>query len=151
MHRRAGTVIAFLIYSTAALCGSDVSGELKQLLKERIDAISTRDTAVLSRICTKDYQVIGSAGEKMTLADLKQAVMQTETPVKLTTILSYQPFIAEDESMAFATFEIEEEVVLDKQDIVKNSLIITEIYKKDKSRWKIQLTHTSQKICLLPD
>jgi hypothetical protein len=45
-----------LIYSTAALCGSDVSAELKQLLKERVDAISTRDTAVLSKICTRDYQ-----------------------------------------------------------------------------------------------
>jgi hypothetical protein len=151
MPCHAQIILLFLIFSTGALCGSDVSGELKQLLKERIDAISTRDTVALTRICTRDYQVIGSAGEKMTLPELKQAVMQTETPVKLTTILSYQPFIAEDESMAFATFEIEEEVVLDKQDIVKNNLIITEIYKKDKSRWKIQLTHTSQKICLLPD
>jgi hypothetical protein len=51
--------------------------------------------------------------------------------------------------MAFATFEIEEEVAQDSRNITKNDLIITEIYKKEKGRWKIQLTHASQKICLL--
>jgi hypothetical protein len=87
----------------------------------------------------------------MNLAELKKAVVESETPVKLVTILSFQPFIAEDESMAFATFEIEEEVAEDSRDIAKNSLILTEIYKKERSRWKIQLTHASQKICLLPN
>ena len=136
-----------LLFPSSLFCQSDIPAVLKELLKERINAISSKDTSALNRLCTKNYQAINSAGVKMTLGELKTAVMKTETPVKQSTILSYQPFIAEDESMAFATFEIEEEIVKDKQNISKNSLIITEIYKKEKNRWKIQLTHTSEKVC----
>jgi hypothetical protein len=64
----------------------------------------------------------------MAVSELKKEVMEAETPVKLSTILSYQPFISEDESMAFATFEIEEEIAHDSRNITKNDLIVTEIY-----------------------
>jgi heat shock protein HspQ len=146
-HAKMFTFLGIFLYVSPAFCQSDIPAALKQLLKERIDAISNKDTSTLNRICTKNYQIINSAGMKMTLSELKTSVIKTETPVKLSTILSYQPFIAEDESMAFATFEIEEEIVKDRQNIIKENLIITEIYKKEKNRWKIQLTHTSQKVC----
>jgi hypothetical protein len=100
-----------LLFPSSLFCQSDIPAVLKELLKERINAISSKDTSALNRLCTKNYQAINSAGVKMTLGELKTAVMKTETPVKQSTILSYQPFIAEDESMAFATFEIEEEIV----------------------------------------
>jgi hypothetical protein len=136
-----------LLFPHAPFCQSGIPSVLKELLKTRINAISSKDTSALSSLCTKNYQAINSAGVKMTLSELKASVMKTETPIKQSTILSYQPFIAEDESMAFATFEIEEEIVRDKQNVSKNSLIITEIYKKEKNRWRIQLTHSSEKVC----
>jgi hypothetical protein len=138
---------AIVFFPSTAPCQSGVSTTLKQLLRERIDAIASRDTNTLNRICTKNYQTINSAGIRMTFAELKASVIKTQTPIKQSTILSFQPFIAEDESMAFATFEIEEDIVKDSQNISKNSLIITEIYKKEKNRWKIQLTHSSEKVC----
>jgi len=133
-----------------AFCQQDIPAALKLLLKDRIDAMSNKDTSTLSRVCTKNYLSITSAGVQMTLPELKKAALHSETPVKQSTILSFQPFIAEDETMAFATYEMDEEIVRDRQDIVKNDLIITEIYKKEKNRWKTQLTHTSQKICDVP-
>ena len=149
-HTEMLTFLSIFFCFSPAFCQSDIPAALKQLLKERIDAISNKDTSTLNRICTKNYQIINSAGVKMTLPELKTSVIKTETPVKLSTILSYQPFIAEDETMSFATFELEEEIVKDRQNIIKNDLIITEIYKKEKNKWKTQLTHTSQKICLIP-
>jgi hypothetical protein len=151
MPSRARLFVFLLMLSLpgTAFCQSDLPATLKALLKERIDAISKKDTTALNRICTKNYQFISAAGVQMSIMEMKKAVVDAETPVKLSTILSYQPYIAEDESMAFATFEIEEEVAQDSRNITKNDLIITEIYKKEKGRWKIQLTHASQKICLL--
>jgi hypothetical protein len=149
-HVKMLTFLSIFFYFSPAFCQSDIPAALKQLLKDRIDAISSKDTSTLNKICTKNYQIINSAGVKMTLPELKTSVIKTETPVKLSTILSYQPFIAEDETMAFATFELEEEIVKDRQNIIKNDLIITEIYKKEKNKWKTQLTHTSQKICMIP-
>jgi hypothetical protein len=150
---RAGSavILGVLLLPSIAFCQSGPSLVLKNLLKERIEAISRKDTGALDRICARNYQFINSAGEKMAIAELKKEVMEAETPVKLSTILSYQPFITEDESMAFATFEIEEEIAGDSRNITKNDLIVTEIYIKEHARWKTLLTHTSQKICLLPN
>lgn len=143
--------LTVLLLPSIVFCQPDLPLVLKNLLKERIEAISRKDTGSLNRICAKNYQFINSAGVKMAIAELKKEIMEAETPVKLSTILSYQPFITEDESMAFATFEIEEEIAGDGRDITKNDLIVTEIYIKEHSRWKTLLTHTSQKICLLPN
>ncbi len=143
--------LTVLLLPSIVFCQSDLPLVLKNLLKERIEAISRKDTGALNRICARKYQFINSAGVKMAIAELKKEIMEAETPVKLSTILSYQPFITEDESMAFATFEIEEEIAGDSRDITKNDLIVTEIYIKEHSRWKTLLTHTSQKICLLPN
>lgn len=136
---------------SAGTCQSTVSATLKQLLIDRINAVSNKDTVALDKICTKNYQIISSTGEKSDLTGLKNALSKNGSPIKLCTILSYQPFIAEDESMAFALFEIEEDFVGENQKITKNSLIVTEIYKKEKGRWKTQLSHISQKICLFPN
>jgi hypothetical protein len=132
-------------------CQSSVAATLKQLLIDRINAISSKDATALDGICTKNYQIISSTGAKFDLIGLKNALGQNSSPIKLCTILSYQPFIAEDESMAFALFEIEEDLVGENQKISKNNLIVTEIYKKEKGRWKTQLSHISQKICLFPN
>jgi hypothetical protein len=132
-------------------CQSTVAATLKQLLIDRINAISNKDATALENICTKNYQIISSTGTKFDLPGLKNALEKNSSPIKLCTILSYQPFIAEDESMAFALFEIEEDFVGENQKITKNNLIVTEIYKKEKGRWKTQLSHISQKICLFPN
>lgn len=150
-HAGSFIVLGILLLPSIVSCQSDPSLVLKNLLKERIEAISRKDTGALNRICARNYQFINSAGVKMAIVELKKEVMEAETPVKLSTILSYQPFITEDESMAFATYEIEEEIAEDSRDIAKNDLIVTEIYIKEHSRWKTLLTHTSQKICLLPN
>lgn len=127
-----------------------VSGVLKQLLMDRVDAISKKDTAALDKICTKDYQMISSSGNTYKLPDLKKVVMNSESQIKQSSIISYQPFIISDEQLAFAIFEIEEELVDQNQRLSQNSLIVTEIYRKEKAKWKIQLSHISQKICALP-
>jgi|GEM_PF-2095520 hypothetical protein len=143
-------VLVMCAFSTGN-CQSAVSATLKQLLIDRINAISNKDTFALDKICMKNYQIISSTGEKFDLIGLKNALLKNGSPIKLCTILSYQPFIAEDESMAFALFEIEEDFVGENQKISKNSLIVTEIYKKEKGRWKTQLSHISQKICSFPN
>ena len=147
----AAFLCGMVLFPSVAFCQSNLPALLKNLLKERIEAISRRDTGALEKICSKGYQFINSAGVKMDIAELKKEVMEAETPVKLSTILSYQPFITSDESMAFATFEVEEEIAGDSRNIIKNDLLVTEIYIKEHSRWKTLLTHTSQKICLVPN
>jgi hypothetical protein len=122
---------------------------LKKLFMNRIDAFSRNDTAELKSICTKNYQLINSAGMRMSGEEAFQSVRNQKDQVKSCVILSFQPFIAEDESMAFAISEIEEEVMHDTR-VVKNSLIVTEIYRKANKKWKIQLTQMSQKTCTAP-
>jgi len=39
----------------------------------------------------------------------------------------------------------------ENQKITKNNLIVTEIYKKEKGKWKTQISHMSQKICSFPN
>jgi hypothetical protein len=144
-------VVLVLCAFSIGNCQSTVSATLKQLLINRINAISNKDAAALDEICTKNYQIISSTGTKFDLSGLKNALAKNNSPIKLCTILSYQPFIAEDESMAFALFEVEEDFVGENQKITKNNLIVTEIYKKEKGKWKTQISHISQKICSFPN
>ena len=146
-----GFVMLVLCTFSIGNCQSNVAATLKQLLIDRINAISNKDAAALDEICTKNYQIISSTGTKFDLVGLKNALAKNSSPIKLCTILSYQPFIAEDESMAFALFEIEEDFVGENQKITKNNLIVTEIYKKEKGKWKTQISHISQKICSFPN
>ena len=144
-------IILVLCAFSIGNCQSTVAATLKQLLINRINAISNKDAPALDEICTKNYQIISSTGTKFDLVGLKNALAKNSSPIKLCTILSYQPFIAEDESMAFALFEVEEDFVGENQKITKNNLIVTEIYKKEKGKWKTQISHISQKICSFPN
>jgi hypothetical protein len=125
------------------------SSNLKKMLIGRIEAISRNDTVELTNLCVKNYQLITSTGTKMNMDEVIKTMANQKNQIKSYVILSYQPFIAEDESMAFAISEIEEEIVKDKT-ILKNNLIVTEVYRKVNKKWKIQLTHVSQKICNFP-
>jgi hypothetical protein len=143
--------VSILLAAPIASAKTAFSLALKQLLIDRINAISKKDTLALNQICTKNYQIIGSLGTKTDLAGLKSELFKNDSPIQLCTILSFQPFITEDESMAFALFEIEEDVVGDNRHVVKNNLLVTEIYKKEKGKWRTQLSHVSQKICSFPN
>jgi hypothetical protein len=143
--------VSILLAAPIASAQTAVSLAIKQLLIDRINAISKKDTLALNQICTKNYQIIGSLGTKTDLAGLKSELFKNDSPIQLCTILSFQPFITEDESMAFALFEIEEDVVGDNRHVVKNNLLVTEIYKKEKGKWRTQLSHVSQKICSFPN
>lgn len=125
------------------------SSDLKKMLIGRIEALSRNDTVALMNLCVKNYQLITSTGTKMDMEDVVKNMANQKNLIKSYVILSYQPFIAEDESMAFAISEVEEEIVRDKT-ILKNNLIVTEVYRKVNKKWKIQLTHVSQKICNFP-
>jgi hypothetical protein len=142
----------FLLFFMLSLCQSQPAqiAPFKQCLIDRMDAISKRDTGNLNKTCTPDYRLISSSGSTYDLKELKKAIVASESQIKLSTIVSYQPFIVADESMAFAVCEIEENLVGENQKITKNNLIVTEIYRKEKGKWKIQLTHISQKICAYP-
>jgi hypothetical protein len=123
--------------------------DLRDLFTKRIEAFSKNDTAGLRTLCTKDYIFINATGSKMNFEDVTKKVAASKNQIKSYVILTYQPYVAQDESMAFAVSEIEEEVLQDKT-IVKSSLLITEIYRKENKKWKIQLTQISQKICDYP-
>jgi hypothetical protein len=125
------------------------TSDLLKLFTKRIEAFSKSDTVELITICTKDYQCINSIGQKMTLEEIKQAIINQKIQIKSYEILSFQPFLAEDQSMAFVVSEVQEEIVQNKT-VLKNNLIITEIYRKAKGKWKILLTQLSQKICTYP-
>jgi hypothetical protein len=141
--------VAFSVIMPNAFANEVTSSDLVKLLTRRIEAFSKGDTAELVNICTKDYQCINSIGHKMTMEEIKQTIITQKNQMKAYEILAFQPFVAEDESMAFAVSEVQEEIVQDKI-IIKSSLIITEIYRKVKGKWKIQLTQISQKICNYP-
>jgi hypothetical protein len=151
IFNKASSVLMLLCAFSTGNCQSTVAATLKQLLIDRINAVSNKDASALDTICMKNYQIISSTGTKFDLTGLKSALANNKSPIKLCTILSYQPFITEDESMAFGLFEIEEDFVGENQKISKNNLIVTEIYKKEKGRWKTQLSHISQKICSFPN
>jgi Zn-dependent M16 (insulinase) family peptidase len=122
------------------------TSELRKLLTSRIEAFSKNDTVELKNICTKDYQFINSTGSKFNREEMKKIIANQKQQIKSYVIQTFQPFVAENESMAFVVSEIDEEILQDKT-IVKNSLIVTEIYRKENKDWKIQLTQISQKIC----
>jgi hypothetical protein len=125
------------------------TSDLMNLFKNRIEVFSKGDTVELNNICTKDYQCINSIGTKMNIDEIKKYVSSQKRQIKAYEILTFQPFVAKDESIAFVVSEIQEEIVQDKT-IIKNSLIVTEIYRKVNRSWKIQLTQISQKICNYP-
>jgi hypothetical protein len=140
---------AISLITTTASAKDVTTADLKKLSMSRIEALAKVDTTALRGICAKDYQFINSVGSRMSLAELTKSVIGQKKQMKSYVILTFQPFIAEDESMAFAVSEIEEEILQDKA-VVKNSLILTEIYRKENGSWKVQLTQTSQKICNYP-
>ena len=53
--------------------------------------------------------------------------------------------------MVFAIAEVTEEVVESPAVPVTNNLLVTEVYMKVSGKWKIQLTHISQKMCFFPE
>jgi hypothetical protein len=143
-------IIAVISIMMASLFAKDVTtSDLLKLFTRRIEALSKGDTVELNNICTKDYQCINSIGQKMTIEEIKQTIINQKIQIKEYEIVSFQPFLAEDESMAFAVSEVQEEIVQNKTTI-KNGLIVTEIYRKAKGTWKILLTQISQKICKYP-
>jgi hypothetical protein len=137
-------VIGIMI--TNVLAKEVSTSELLTLATKRIEAISKSDTNELNNICTKDYQCINSIGDKLAIGELKKTIIAQKAQINSYEILSYQPFVTEDELIAFAVAEIQENIIENKIEI-KNSLIITEIYRKEKGKWKILLTQISQKIC----
>jgi hypothetical protein len=142
-------ILTLGIAATDAVAKDTAASSLKKLLVSRIEAFSRSDTVELKNICTKNYQLINSAGMRMNIDEAFQYSRKQKNQIKSYVILSFQPFIAEDESMAFVISEIEEQVVQDTM-LVKNSLLLTEIYRKVNKTWKIQLTQLSQKICNAP-
>jgi hypothetical protein len=139
---------AFLIGMLSLNAGAKepLTDELKALFIGRIEAFAKCDSSKVSALCTKDYQFISSSGNKYTVTQIPQLFNGQVNQMKSYTILSFQPYFIEHESMSFVIAEIEEEV-LDGTLISKNSLIITEIYRKENKKWKIQLTQQSQKSC----
>lgn len=118
---------------------------LKKLLINRIDAVIRKDTAALNQICSKDYKLISINGERVTLEQYKKQTLSRFSPIRSYTVLSFQPFVADDESMAFAISEVEEEMV-HNNGIIKNNLIITEVYIKERYFWRTQMTHITRKV-----
>ena len=140
-------IIGVLFLSASG--GNTLTTELKQLFINRLDVFASNDSVRLNALCTGNYQFINSFGSTYTVPQLKDLFRTRNKQIKSYEILKFQPFVDEYASMAFTVSEIEEEV-LDGKTILKNSLIITEIYRKEKKKWKIQLTQISQKICNVP-
>jgi hypothetical protein len=146
---KTATILLFLC--SPGFCQGDPGSTIKHMLIDRIDAMAKKDVHSLEALCTKDYRIISPSGNSLNLKELESAVSSNKSQIKSYTILSFQPFIVEDEAMAFALYEVEEDIVDENLKIAKSNLIITEIYRKEKSKWKTQLTHTSQKTCSYPN
>jgi len=120
--------------------------ELKGLMKLRLDAFAQRDTANLSTLCTENYQLITPTGSQLDLKKTKDIIINSPVKVKGITLVTFQSYVKGYESFAFSVAEVKEDVVEDNR-LVVNNLLVTEVYIKERGRWKIQLTHTSQKAC----
>ena len=124
---------------------------LKELCKSRITAFAQYDTGSLDAICTVDYRLITQSGTKMDLEKLRKSIAVKTMKISSFTLLSFQSFVANDQSMAFSIAEVTEEIVGGASIPVINNLLVTDVYVKDDGRWKIQLTHISQKMCVFPE
>lgn len=123
--------------------------ELKGLMKLRLDAFVQRDTAKLSILCTENYQLITPTGSQLDLKKTKDIIINSPVKIKGVTLVTFQSYVKGHESFAFSVAEVKEDVVEGNRFVV-NNLLITEVYIKERGRWKIQLTHTSQKACFFP-
>jgi hypothetical protein len=150
MRTKTALVAALMCIAASNVFAKDVAtADLKKLFVLRIEAFSKIDTVALMDLCTKDYQLVNSVGTKMNINEVMQNIASQNKQIKSYVILTFQPFVAEDESMAFAISEVSEEI-LQGETITKNNLIVTEIYRKIGKKWKIQLTQIAQKICNYP-
>jgi excinuclease UvrABC helicase subunit UvrB len=150
MKTKIVVILAMLGVAMPGAFAKDATGSLlKKMFMSRIEAFSKNDTAEMRKLCTKNYQLINSTGTKMNIEEVKQYNKNQKEQIKSYVVLTFQPYIAQDESMAFAISEIEEEITHDTT-AIKNNLIMTEIYRKVNNKWKIQLTQISQKICGYP-
>ena len=131
--------------------GIRVNRELKNLCKSRISAFAGRDAAKLGNICAEGYRLITQTGTQMNLKEVRESISSKNRKLSSFTLYSFQSFVADDGSMAFAVAEVTEEVVIDKTSPVTNNLLVTEVYVKHSGKWKIQLTHVSQKMCIFPE
>jgi hypothetical protein len=147
-HFLLSIVLLFFIIETA-LSKDASTTEFKKLFIGRMDAFAKNDTIELDTICVKNYQFINPAGQKCSLAELHDSLKRHSKQMKSYQILTFQPYVAEDESMAFTVSEIEEEIPCGNS-VTKNNLIVTEIYRKENKKWKIQLTQISQRVCNYP-
>lgn len=147
-HKLLPLTLFFFITTTVYSKGS-LTSEFKRLFISRMDAFAKNDTVELDTICTKNYQFINAAGSKCNLTDLHDSLKKHSRQMSSYQILSFQPYIAEDESMAFTVSEVEEEIP-NGNSVIKNNFIVTEVYRKESKKWKLQLTQISQKLCNTP-
>jgi hypothetical protein len=143
------SLVLLFSMATAALSKDALTAEFKNLFIGRMDAFAKNDAVELDSICTKNYQFINPAGSKCSLNDLHDSLKKHSKQMKSYQILTFQPYVAEDESMAFAVSEVEEEIPYGDS-LIKNNFIVTEIYRKENKKWKLQLTQISQKVCNYP-
>jgi len=148
LHFLLSIALLFLIL-TFAFSKDSLTAELKKLFIGRMDAFAKSDTVELDTISAKNYQLINPSGQKFSLAQLHDSLKKYSKQMKSYQILTFQPYVAEDESMAFTVSEIEEEIPFGNS-VTKNNLLVTEVYRKENKKWKIQLTQVSQKVCNYP-
>jgi hypothetical protein len=131
--------------------GVEVNRQLKELCKTRITAFAERDVKQLEKICADGYRLINPGGTQMGFSELRKSIAGGKRKMGSFTLYTFQSFVAEGESMAFAIAEVTEEIIDSTRAPVTNNLLVTEVYIKESGRWKIQLTHISQKMCVFPE
>ncbi len=141
--------VAIACAALGAAQKEDLNAQLKDLAKKRYTAFSQKDTAALNRICVNDFKLITPAGIEYDLQATKARIEEATAQSRFFTLVSFQAYVADDESMAFSVSEAREESVIENKTIVSDYLV-TEVYVKRKGHWKIQLLHLSQKTCNFP-
>lgn len=131
--------------------GIETNRKLKELCKTRIAAFAERDVKKLGKICDEGYRLITPGGTQMSLSAVGKSITGGKRKMSSFTLYSFQSYVAEGESMAFAIAEVTEEIIDSTRAPVTNNLLVTEVYIKTSGRWKIQLTHISQKMCIFPE
>jgi ketosteroid isomerase-like protein len=128
-----------------------INAELKDLCKNRIIAFSGRDTKTIERICSDNYRLITQTGMQLDLDRIKKLFADSTDRMSSSTLQSFQTFLDTEGMMAFSISEISEEFISENSTKITNNLLVTDVYSKNDGKWKILLTHISQKICAFPE
>lgn len=139
-------VVGPLAASTAAaqmpVAGDTERGKLYRLAETRLAALAHHDWTALERVFPENAKLVGPQGAAETAATLRKKAEEATESVGTQTISGYLAKIFPGATAAFATYDLEEEIVRDGKKATRRHAV-TEIYEKRAGEWVILHVHVS--------